>query len=303
MRRREGYVLVALALVGCKRGHGDIAVLRDALVGGNAASVTSATRGAPTCEAEAGGRAPDACLAEIATWLGSQSGFHFDPPDQAADATAALVVVRDGHGEWVPASEAWLASVRTGTGAGVDVLRLAMAEKIAASIGPFARTLDSDDDARALMGAVASSVPGACDTYARLGAGGDVTAGPPERTADHSPCVQKDLERRTGPRERGRYGQGLWRGAEGARSLWKEASVALHAGMGRADAPVQAALGAKLGEIDAALGKLVTKTLPPQPDNSMFMSDVHGDAGVPFRALPLRPVQARPAGNPGGAPR
>ena len=160
------------------------------------------------------------------------------------------------------------------------------------------------------MRAVASSVPGACDTYARLGAGGDVTAGPPERTADHSPCVQKDLERRTGPREHGRYGSGLWRGAEGALALWKEAGAALHGGDGEArTGQVQTALEAWLrAEIDAqALGEVsLTKTLPPMPDNSMFMSDVHADAGCPLRgALPraLRPVQARPAGGPGAAPR
>jgi hypothetical protein len=298
-------LVLALAMAACKGGRGDIATLRGALATGDASAVAGATRGAPRCDAEAGARAPDACLAEIAAWLGSKTGFHVDPPDQASAATAALVVTRDGRGEWVPAPDAWLASARTGSGAGVDSLRLAMATRIMVSVGPLVRSLSSDDDARALMRAVASSVPGACDTYATLGAGADVNAGPPERTADHSPCVQKDLERSTGPRERGRYGSGLWRGAEGALSLWKDAAKALREGSGRADASVQGALGVKLEAIDAALATIETKKLPPAPDYSMFMSDVHADAGVPLRGAPLpaRGVPARPAGSGGLAPR
>jgi hypothetical protein len=279
--------------------------LRDALARGDAVSIGSATRDAPTCGTVDPARgAPSGCLGEIAGWLGSKTGFQVSPPDQAAAATAALVITRDGHGEWFEASDAWIAALRTGQGAGADTLRLAMAAAIGEKAGPLARPLESDDYARALMRAVASSVPGACGTYARLGAGDDVTAGPPERTADHSACVQKDLERTSGPPERGAYGAGVWRGAEGALALWRDAAKALHDGTAKADGDVRGALEASLARVDAALGKIGTKKLPAAaPAYVMGMADVHQevpgalDAGA-FRALlPLLPTAAseRPA--------
>jgi hypothetical protein len=283
-------VALVSAFAGCARDRGNIADLRDALAQGE-----SVTREAPKCSPvvtvlPAPGHEHDACLAGIATWLGSKTGFHFDPPDQASAATAALLVSRDQHGEWVPAADAWLFSVRTGIGPGPDALRLAMAQRIAESAGALPVPLKSDDDARALMRAVASSIPGACDTYARLGSGIDVNAGPPERTADHSACVQKDLERATGPKEHGTYGAGVWRGAMGAMALWKDAGAALHEGTSRADRSVKSAVEAKVATAEAVLSKVVlapSDTPPEIPSYLAALSAMHADAGTLPRAPPL----------------
>jgi hypothetical protein len=299
-----GPVVLVSAFAGCARDRGNIADLRDALAHGE-----SVTRMGPICPPAvvtalpAPGHEYDACLAQIATWMGSKTGFHFDPPDQASAATAALFVARDQRGEWVPAADAWLFTVRTGVGPGADALRLAMAETIAESAGALPLPLKSDDDARALMRAVASSMPGACDTYARLGTGTDVNAGPPERTADHSACVQKDLERTTGPTEHGKYGTGLWRGAIGALALWKEAGAALHQGAPRADRSVKSAVEARVAAAEAVLSKVVAAPtdVPPEiPAYLTRLSAMHADAGALPRAPPL-PALARPTAQPAGS--
>jgi hypothetical protein len=300
-------IAMAPAATGCQRDRVNIVALRDALAQGS--GLASATGGAPSCAmtAEAGARAPEACLGEIATWLGSKTGFRYDAPDQASAATAALVVARDGKGEWVPAPDAWLFTVKSGSGVGADALRFAMAEAIAERAGSLPHLVQTDDDARALMRAVAASVPGACDTYARLGAGMDVNAGPPERTADHSPCVQKDLERATGPAEHGKYGTGLWRGAMGALALWREAGEALKEGVAHADEGVRGVLEAKVGRAEAVLGEVVPepKAMAASSVNDFLLNGRHMDAGVFAKAPPLpapsapaaRATAARPAGS------
>jgi hypothetical protein len=275
--------LSAAVVAACS--HGDkIDVLRDALAQGDAAAVTKATRDAPGCArvTEAGSRAPESCLGEIATWLGSKTGFHFDPPDQAAAATAAIAVAREGRGEWLPAPEAWLATVRAGTGPGADALRFAMARAITESATSLAVPVATEGDARALMSAVARSVPGACDTYARLGEGIDPEAGPPERTADHSPCVQQDLERKGGPREHGRYSAGVWRAAMGASALWKDAIAALNEGVAHAPESDRAKLAARVGDAETLLAKVVVQP-PEAAAPSPYIAQLeamHADAGA-----------------------
>jgi hypothetical protein len=307
MRARVAWAVAGVGLAiacgsaGCDRGSGHIVTLRDALARGDAAETTKATREAPNCAgiAQAGARAPDACLAGIATWLGSKTGFHFDPPDQASAATAAIAILRDGHGEWVPAADAWLATTRSGTGPGADALRFAMAAAIAQSAQGLTVPLQTERDARALMSAVARSVPGACDTYARLGAGGDVLAGPPERTADHSPCVQKDLERASGPKEHGRYGTGVWRAALGALALWRDAVAALKEGAAHADQGVRGKLVAAVGSTEVIAGKVVA--VPPQavaapPSILALLNGMHVDAGAvapPASSASPAPAPAR----------
>ncbi len=273
---------MVLAIAGCSRSHG-ITAFRDALASGEASRVTSALEGAPSCVGLLGARASDACLAETATWFGSKSGFHFDEPDQASAATAALAIARDGRGESIPAADAWLYALRSGEGAGADALRLATTARIAISAPALARALDADDDARALMRAVGESVAGACETYALLGTGTDDATLPPQTRVDHSACVQKDLDRPSGPSEHGRYGSGLGRGAAASLALWKDATTALHAGAAKADAATQSVLAPRLAAIDAAMAKITLKKLPPAPDLSQFMGEVHTtiDAGAP----------------------
>jgi hypothetical protein len=277
-------VMTALAIAGCSRSH-SIGSFRDALASGDASRVASVLEGAPSCAGAAGARASSECLAQAATWFGSKTGFHFDEPDQAAAAVAALAIARDGRGESIPAPDAWLFAVRSGEGPGADALRLATTARMAVTAPTLARALDADGDARALMRAVGESVAGACDTYALLGAGTDDATLPAQTRVDHSPCVQKDLDRATGPSEHGRYGAGVWRGAAGALALWRDAAAAIRAGMAKADSDTQAVVGKRLGVIDAAIGKIALKTLPPAPDLTQFMGETHDaiDAGAAIR--------------------
>jgi hypothetical protein len=83
----------------------------------------------------------------------------------------------------------------------------------------------------------------------------------------------------------------MWRGAEGALAVWKDAAAALRTGAPLAADDVKASVVAKLDAIDAATKAIALKKLPPPADNSAFMSDVHVDAGVPLE------------GDGGGAPR
>lgn len=275
----RGFVVSAVALAlaaGCSKAP-RLEGYRDALVGGDA---SGAVAGAPACAGVAKARASDECLASVATWFGSKTGFHYDEPDQASAATAALAVSRDGRGEEIPAPEAWLFVLRGGEGPGADALRLAVSARMASEAPALGHAMDAEADARTLMKAVAASFPGACDTYAALGAGSDDEALPPQQRADHSPCVQKDLERPSGPAEHGRYGFGVWRGAEGALAVWKDAATALHAGIAKSGAQVKAAVAPRLAPIDEALAKIALKKLPAAPDLSQFTSAKHMDPPV-----------------------
>jgi hypothetical protein len=284
MRWQAAVFGMVLAIAGCSRGH-SIASFRDALASGDASRVTSVLEGAPSCAGPAGSRASGECLAQVATWFGSKTGFHFDEPDQSSAATAALAIARDGHGESIPAPEAWLYALRSGEGPGADALRLATSARMATTAPTFARALDADADARALMRAVAESVAGACDTYALLGAGTSDATLPPATRVDHSACVQGDLDRASGPSEHGRYGAGVWRGAEGALAVWKDVATALQTGVVKANDATKAVLAARLTGIDAAIAKIAPKKLAPAPDLTQFMGESHADidAGAPMR--------------------
>jgi hypothetical protein len=269
-------------LAGCKQG-GDIASLREAIASGDETKIERALDHSPMCDS-GGKRADDGCLARIAGWLGSKSGFHSTPPDQSGAATAAVSVLR-GHGEQVPMPEAWLYTIREGNGDGADTLRLATAMRMSIELKPLARALESDDDARALMRGVARSVAGACETYALVGTGADESKLAPELTVDHSPCVQKDLDRGSGPPEHGRYGvaMGPWRGAEGALAIWRETARALREGLAHAEGPAQDALAARLAGIEDGLAKVATKKLAPVEPASTVRA-AHADAGIPVVA-------------------
>jgi hypothetical protein len=284
MKNRPRWVAPAVLalLAGCKQG-GDIASLRDVIASGDDTKIERALDHSPACDS-GGKRADDGCLARIAGWLGSKSGFHASPPDQSGAATAAVSVLR-GHGEQVPMPEAWLSTIREGNGDGADALRLATATRMSVELKPLARALESDGDARALMRGVARSVAGACETYALVGAGADESKLPPELTVDHSACVQKDLDRASGPPEHGRYGvaMGPWRGAEGALAMWKETARDLREGLAHAEGPAQEALAARLAGIEDGIAKIVTKKLTGI-DSTSPVGVAHVDAGVPMVA-------------------
>ncbi len=264
-----------------------IEALRDALVTDDASPIRDATAGYPTCGDEPPavihpgkpGPRDAGCLTEIANALGSKMGFAPTPPDHAAAATAALVVMRDGRGDWLAHPDTWLADVKNGKGTGHDALRLAIARKMADAAPVVGRKIDDDATANAVMKAVVGAIPGACATYWLLGSGADPSTIPLELTADHAACVQKDLARREGPGAS--YGSGHLRAAEGALALWRETERALRLGLPLAEPGPKAVLTKKLAVIEAATSKIETKKQAPTSAAILgYMGDVHAEAGV-----------------------
>jgi hypothetical protein len=192
--------------------------------------------------------------------------------------------------------------MKNGKGAGHDALRLAVARKMAEAAPVVGRKIDDDDDdaARAAMRAVVGAVPGACPTYWLLGTGVDPKTIPPELSADHSACVQKDLSRREGPG--GSYGSGTLRALEGALALWRETERALRIGIPLAAPGPKAVLEKKLAIIEAATRKIQTKKMDSTLSSAMlgYMGEVHAEAGIPI--FETRDGRAGADGADGGAP-
>lgn len=274
--------------VACKGPRSKSEALRDALVDDDASAIAEATRGLPSC--------PDAppvalavgqpsplektCLTEIANALGSKTGFTSSPPDQASAATAAVVLLRDGRGDWLGSSDRWLETVKTGKGSGADALRLTIARRMVEAAPSVGKKIDEDKDALAAMKAVAAAVPGACPTYFLLGSGADPNALAPALTADHSACVQHDLARREGMGSS--YGAGTFRAVEGALALWREAERALRLGVTSSAPATQTALTSKLATIEKATRDSSAKKLPGTVTQQSLetLGAVHADAGV-----------------------
>ena len=267
-----------LVALGCKGPMAKIERLRDGLADDDASDIREAGEALPTCKVPFTDPPEKGCFREIATAFGSKSGFNLKQIDQAAAATIALVVTRDDHGDWAPAPDTWLASVRTGKGPGGDALRLAIARQMAAGATDVAKNMVDEKDAIKLLKVVGGAVPGACATYAALGNGMKAEDLPVAAMPDHSPCVQKDLERKDGPG--GTYGRGTWRAAEGALALWKEEARALREGAATMSGKPKATLEAKLAAIDAASAKAGLKKVPREEGWIQEMAEIHGDAGV-----------------------
>ncbi len=170
---------------------------------------------------------PNPCLGDLATALGSKSGYHEEPPDQAAAAAVSVVIARDGKGWAAGHPDAWLKVIRVSKGPGPDALRFAAAMRVQSIAKAYAHEITTDEEARKLLKDVAT-LPGACDTYARLGAGADDATLPLTVQADHSPCVQRDLGRNGGPG--GTYGFGIWRAAAGALAMTRDVAISLAEG-------------------------------------------------------------------------
>lgn len=288
MRR---WMLVAIALGGsllaCRSPMAKIEGLRDALATDDDAAVKGVAEGVPTCAdttpiaLRPGEPSPrdKGCLSDIANALGSKKGFSPTPPDQAAAATAALLVARDGRGDLLAHADPWMELVKTGSGAGVDALRLAVARAMAKAAPLVGRRIDTEEDAKATLAAVGGAIPGACPTYRMLGTGTDPHTIPAELSADHSACVQKDLQRREGPG--GRYGAGVFRALEGSLAVWREMERALRLGAPKASPAARAALEKRLAIIEPATQKIATKKLEETTRATVeFLGDVHAEAGV-----------------------
>lgn len=280
--------LGASTLEACKGPMAKIEAMRDALLADDAGAIAAATAGYPACPDPPPGAAPpgatappdEGCLAAIATALGSQRGFAPDPPDQAAAATAALALLRDGRGDRVSNLDTWLGAIKAGTGTGLDTLRLAVARKMAEAAPLVGRAIDRDEDALATMKAVAGALPGACPTYRLLASGADPRKLPPELSAEHSACVHRDLKRREGPG--GSYGEGTLRALEGSLAAWRETERALRLGVTKSSPQARAVLERKLALIEPATRAIATKKLPNTAPIATLhaLGDLHADAGV-----------------------
>jgi hypothetical protein len=272
----------AIAGLGCKGPMARIEALRDALVADDASAIRGATNGYPSCldPAPVSASADAPCLSAIANAIGSKHGFVANPPDHAAAATVALVLLRDGRGDLIARPDDWLADLKNGKGIGHDVLRLAVARRMVDASAAVGRKIDDDAAARAALLAIAAAIPGACPTYRLVGMGTDPKAMPPELSADHAACVQKDLARREGPG--GAYGSGTPRATEGALALWREAERALRLGLPNADQDTKAVLQKKLTQIERATRSIETVKMEPATASATmsFIGEAHAEAGV-----------------------
>jgi hypothetical protein len=302
-----GLALACFAVVGLlgltKSGPmAKIDAVRESLEKDDSAAIASAVEGYPACaDAPPVALLPTqpsprdtGCFAEIANALGSKRGFSPKPPDQAAATTVAIVLLRDGRGDWVAHSEDWLGSIKVGKGSGPDALRLAVARKMAEGAPKVGRKLEEEKDALEAMKAVASAIPGACPTYWLLGSGTDPSKIPAEQSADHSACVHQDLARREGPGSS--YGAGTFRALEGSLARWRETERALRLGLSSAGPAAKEVIEKKLAIIEPATQAIATKKVASaSPVETVTMiGDVHADAGIVL-------FRVKDAGAEGGA--
>ncbi len=207
------------------------------------------------------GKLPACAAASCANDIAAAIGGAFDDkkPDQISAAVVAVIVGRDVKGSVLGSPDVWLTAMRKAKGPGADAMRLAVAREMSLVADKHAHAIDTDADARAFVASIAGAIPGACKTYASLGAGDKVDAMPPADSPDHSACVQHDLSRRDGPGPT--YGEGLFRGVAGGLALWKDALAALHEGSGQMDAKYKHALDLRIAILDAATPKIVPKSV------------------------------------------
>jgi hypothetical protein len=265
-----------------------IDAVRDALEKDDASEIKSAVERYPACADAAPVALLDTqpsprdtgCFAEIANALGSKNGFNAKPPDQAAATTAAIVLVRDGRGDWIAHSDDWMGSLKNGKGSGPDALRLAVARKMAEAAPKVGRSIQEEKDALEAMKAVASAIPGACPTYWLLGSGSDPEKLAAEFSADHAACVHRDLGRREGPGAG--YGTGTFRALEGSLALWRETERALRLGLSGASPTAKTVIEGKLKTIEAATQAIATKKIASATQNSTveMLGEVHAEAGI-----------------------
>ncbi|MBS2018019.1 MAG: hypothetical protein JST00_34410 [Deltaproteobacteria bacterium] len=220
------------------------------------------------------------CLTDIANALGSKRGFNPSPPDQAAAATAAVMLMREGRGDFVAHLDNWLNAMKNGKGAGADALRLAVAKRMAEVAPKVGKKIEDDATAAGVMKEIVTAIPGACPTYQLLGAGKDPTKLAPELSSEHSYCVQHDLTRREGPGAS--YGAGMMRALEGSLAAWRETERALRLGLSNTSPGVKATLENRLKVIEPATQAIATKKLESASPQAAvtFMGEVHAEAGI-----------------------
>ena len=287
--RRSWVGLIVVLATACSP-MAKIEKVREALVADDAAAISAATSELPRCadappavvlENQKGPR-ENGCLREIADALGSKRGFTAPNGDNASSAAVAVVLLREGRGDFIAHADWWLPIMKDRAGSGPDALRLATARKMADAAPLVGRAIEDEKTARETLAAIAGAIPGACPTYQLLGAGADETTLPPELTADHAACVHKDLRRREGPGPS--YGERTFRALEGALALWRETERALRVGLAKAAPPARATLEKKLAVIEPATQKIATKKLATSAPIAVLerLGEVHAEAGMPL---------------------
>jgi hypothetical protein len=264
----------------CKGPMAKIEAVRDGLAADDVSQVKSATDDFPACQEPFTVLPEKGCFPDIAAAFGSKTGFNAKTPDQASAAVAALVLVRERRGDWFSNADVWLGAIRTGKGAGIDALRLAVARQMASAAPDVGVAIDDEKQTLPLLKAIGTAIPGACATYTALASGIEEKSLPPEMMPDHSPCVQKDLARKDGPG--GTYGHGPFRAAEGATALWREAAAALREGLASMGGQPRQTVEGKLTPIDTATAKIALKKITREDGWIKDITDLHGDAGVPL---------------------
>lgn len=219
------------------------------------------------------------CLGPLAKDLGSAKGCSATSPDQASVGAVAVLVARDGHGEWAGGLDEWISVMRKGKGTGADALRLAVGLRLSKVLPTYAHPL-TEAELPAFFKDVGRALPGSCKTYARLGDGATDASLAIEDQSDHSPCVQKDLGREGGPG--GTYGHGAWRAAAGLAALAREVAHALEDGAALMSAKYKQPATDRAKTSRDAIAKIVLVSVE-QPVGTWLgpdMLDTHGDGGL-----------------------
>jgi hypothetical protein len=277
-------LFVASAPASCRRSPmSRIEALRDALAVGSRENALGAVD-VPACPDLRTEASLGACLETTARAFGA-TAFSAQHPDQASAAAVAFLLFRDHRGALVPKPDTWLEAVAKASGAGADALRLALATSMAEEAPKVGKPIEDEPAARVLAGAVARAIPGACSTYADLGAGKEIASLLAQDSPDHSPCVQHDLERRDGPGPA--YGDGTWRAAAGAAALWRDGAHALTIGFGTTEGSTRRAIQRKLAVIDIATRDLTVRVVSTTQAAGYNVGETHvPHAGTSAGAAP-----------------
>lgn len=275
-------ILLALGASGCENKMSKILAVESGARGG-LDSLAESSKGLPGCANVDPAKGADAaCLAGLASALGSKTGFHAQPADQASAAAVAVLIGRDGLGYAIPRPDAWLDLLKNGKGPGIDALRMAVSSGMAHEAPVVGQKTEDEAVARKMMRAVAARIPGACPTYELLGSGKDNATLAPELRAEHSTCVQKQLSLRDGPG--GRYGAGIFRATEGAMALWRETERALRLGLEHTSPETRDRVTKDLAVIEPATQRIALhrEASTVAMDVLTRLGEAHAEAGVPI---------------------
>lgn len=250
--------------------------LRSALEQGDLERARSTVSDLPRC-AEVDESARSRCFTALTVAFGATDGFVTDPsPSNASAAAAATLLFRDHAGHVLPSPKVWTAVIERSNVTGAAILRLATARAML-DVKALVTAPPTDDDAmRALLRAVAGSVPGACVTYRLLAEGKDPRTLVPELRPEHSPCVQADLAR-PGAAGAG-FGVGLPRAVAAAQSAWRATLASLKAGASKFADPKHPRLARDIAELESAT--LVAPRADDIPKAALEFVHGHIDAGI-----------------------